>query len=111
MFLTAEQLEVLANVKLVCGWGIQTRKEAICTTAVHSCLHQERTPHQASSLNICPDVRKTWKGLQKDNLIAISINETLKYYVPHVLLCFHFIEIIYHGISFEICVFLDDVNI
>lgn len=101
MFLTAEQLEVLANVKLVCGWGIQTRKEAICTTAVHSYLHQERKPHQASSLNMCPDVRKTWKGLQKGNLIAISINE----HVPHVLLCFHFIEIIYHGISLEIYVY------
>lgn len=90
---------------MVWGLSIQTRKEAICTTAVHSCLHQERKPHQASSLNICPDVRKTWKGLQKGNLIAISINETLKYYVPHVLLCFHFIEIIYHGISLAIYVY------
>lgn len=90
---------------MVWGLSIQTRKEAICTTAVHSCLHQERKPHQASSLNICPDVRKTWKGLQKGNLIAISINETLKYYVPHVSRCFHFIEIIYHGISLEIYVY------
>lgn len=90
---------------MVWGLSIQTRKEAICTTAVHSCLHQERKPHQASSLNICPDVRKTWKGIQKGNLIAISINETLKYYVPHVLLCFHFIEIINHGISLEIYVY------
>lgn len=90
---------------MVWGLSIQTRKEAICTTAVHSCLHQERKPHQASSLNICPDVRKTWKGLQKGNLIAISINETLKYYVPHVLFCFDFIEIIYHGISLEIYVY------
>lgn len=90
---------------MVWGLSIQTRKEAICTTAVFSCLHQERKPHQASSLNICPDVRKTWKGLQKGNLIAISINETLKYYVPHVLFCFDFIEIIYHGISLEIYVY------
>lgn len=56
---------------VVCRWDLQTRQEAICSTDVHSCLHQKRRPHQTSSLRICPDVRETWEGLQKGHLIAV----------------------------------------
>lgn len=76
---------------VVCGWDIQTRQEAICSTAVHSCLHQERRPHQTSSLRICPVVRETWEGLQKGNIIAVNINQTLIKIITYHMFCIVFI--------------------
>lgn len=76
---------------VVCEWNIQASQEAICSTVVYSRLHQERRTHQTSSIRICPDVRETWERLQKGNLIAVNINQTLIKNIMYHMFCIVFI--------------------